>query len=88
MGQAGFRQGAARLGRPWELELRMKMLFRAFVLPAVALNAVGCAAVPKSPSSSTHEQASNGYVELSAYLSPAERAERTYARTNPSRRDE
>ena len=66
----------------------MKMPHLALVLPALVLTTVGCAAVPKSPTTATHEQASNGQVKLSAYFLPADRAERRYARTNPSRGDE
>jgi len=66
----------------------MKILLPAFVLPVLALAAVGCAATPKSPTSPAHTPASEGYVELSAYLPRVKRAERMYSRTNPSRRGE
>ena len=88
MGRAWFSQGAARLGRHTELESHMKLPLCGYVLPALALTAVGCAAVPKSTISPTPEQVSDGYVELSAYFPRVVRAERRYERTNPSRRGE
>ena len=59
-----------------------------FVLLAIALSAVGCAAVPKSPTVPAPVPAPCGFVSLSTYFPRVERAERRYVRTNPSRRGE
>lgn len=70
------------------VESSMNRSFRGFVLTSLAVAAVGCATTPNSPASPTPAQASQGHVELSAYFPRVERAERKYARTNPSRRNE
>lgn len=88
MGRAGVRQGAVGRRRFAALELSMTMASRALLLPTLVLMTIGCATLPNSRSFPANARDAEGYVELSAYLPRVERAERRYARTNPSRRNE
>lgn len=61
------------------------MASRAFLIPALALTAIGCAALPIARSFPAATKGSDGDLKLSDYFPHVERVDRSYARTNPNR---